>query len=537
MDEFLLKVKEENENIEIKSEEKVFDSILKSYERVIFETLISTFGLDFIKDQKGGDVDTIYNVRNNPGEYKNIKNLKNYQNRGDYNTAEYHSDERFTQIKHNARAEFDSNGSKLDDEYVLGNKLIPRNNNTIPRNQQAQLDHIMPAEKIHNDPGRVLAGLSGLDLANDKDNLAFTNADLNRNKSNMSVDEYLKWAEEHPDKVNWNGNKGEEIPEEVKTQLEKKYKEAEKKYNDKINRAYYTSKQFWQDTAFAAGKVGVQMGVRQVLGFVFAEVWFVTKEEMEKVPPSCGLDEILLAVGRGIEKGFKSALSKYDEMLNRFGEGFQAGALASLTTTICNIFFTTSKKLVFNIRQIYASVVRATDVLLFNPDDLFLGERIKTSAVILATGASVLAGTAIGGSLTALGVGKIPVVGAMIIQFTSCLISGLLSCSFLIFMDRSKFINDMVDRLNELPTEVTRMDVVLDIINKYSADLAQIDVEQFEKDTMQYQLTAELISNASNDEELNQALEKTYSHFNIPIPWKGDFDDFMSDRNNTLVFE
>ena len=45
-------------------EDNVMDSIFKQYERVIIESLISSFGLDFlVKDQHGGDVDTIHNVR------------------------------------------------------------------------------------------------------------------------------------------------------------------------------------------------------------------------------------------------------------------------------------------------------------------------------------------------------------------------------------------------------------------------------------------------------------------------------------------
>ena len=44
-------------------EENVFNSIWKQYERVILESILSAFLLDFmITDQHGGDVDTINNV-------------------------------------------------------------------------------------------------------------------------------------------------------------------------------------------------------------------------------------------------------------------------------------------------------------------------------------------------------------------------------------------------------------------------------------------------------------------------------------------
>lgn len=44
--------------------ESVLDSLFRSYEKVIFKSIVTAFGLDFfIKDRYGGDVDTLYNVR------------------------------------------------------------------------------------------------------------------------------------------------------------------------------------------------------------------------------------------------------------------------------------------------------------------------------------------------------------------------------------------------------------------------------------------------------------------------------------------
>ena len=44
--------------------EPVMDLLLQQYKRVIMESLITSFGLDFlVQDQYGGDVDTIHNVR------------------------------------------------------------------------------------------------------------------------------------------------------------------------------------------------------------------------------------------------------------------------------------------------------------------------------------------------------------------------------------------------------------------------------------------------------------------------------------------
>ena len=140
--------------------EPVMDSIFQQYERVLVESLISSFGLDFlIKDQHGGDVDTIHNVRqigkDEQMTYKNAKNEKDYEQRGDYNSSMYHNDPRFKAKKRENRAKREA--GELFDAYT--NKKISPDGNS-------DLDHVVSAKEIHDDRGRVLAGLSGTDLAN-----------------------------------------------------------------------------------------------------------------------------------------------------------------------------------------------------------------------------------------------------------------------------------------------------------------------------------------------------------------------------------
>lgn len=350
----------------------------------------------------------------------------------------------------------------INDAYVKGNTVIPTGNSTIPRNRQAQLDHVIAAEQVHNDPGRILAGLDGKDLANSPDNLRFTNAALNRNMSNMSVEEYIQWCEAHPAKVNWNGKKGEPLPEDVKAQLRKEYQQAKASMDAKINRTYYTSFKFLKDSARAMGLRGAQMGARQAVGFVFLEMWMAAEEELRKIRPGSKLKEMLEAVAEGIKKGLENAKAKYKEVLAQFGQGFVSGALASLTTTICNIFFTTAKNLGRCIRQISASVVEAGRVLLFNPDSLMLGDRLKTASVILATGASVLVGTAVGELIGKTPIAAIPGVGPFVQAFCSTLVSGLLSCTFLIFLDRSSFMNRLIDAMNSVDQTISNYREIAD---------------------------------------------------------------------------
>ena len=242
-----------NKEVTTNSDESAFDNIWKRYENIIVQSIVTSFGLDFItNDRYGGDVDTIHNVRKFENDvnmtYKNVNNAKAYDEREEYDTAAYHTDSGFMRIKREARNNFDNKGIMLDDEYVNGNKLIPRNNKTIERTHQGQLDHVVSTHEMHDDRGRMLAKLNGLELANNPRNLRFTNAALNLNKSDMTVEEYIQWCEDNPSKVNCNGKKGEALPDELKSKLKEEYKRAKTEDDKRLNQAYYTSKEFRNDT-------------------------------------------------------------------------------------------------------------------------------------------------------------------------------------------------------------------------------------------------------------------------------------------------
>lgn len=540
---FITQIKEDDFNVQ----ESVLDSIFQQYERVIIESLITSFGLDFlVKDQYGGDVDTVLNVRKiaeDPQlQYKNSLNKKVYENREEYDSEVYH--------KHNKYKEINKHYSNLKMQGELKDVYTGK---TVVRNAHIDLDHVVAAKEISDDPGRILAGLKGQDLANCEENLKPTDRSINRSMKQKNADEYLvQWDEKQSerrkqivelrskqrltDKEQKKLNKLEKLEEIDPELMKKENKKSRQAYDGKINRAYYASPEFQKDVSYAAGKRGMEMGLRQALGFVFMEIWFCTKEEIRNLPDGSGLKEMLESVGHGVEKGLESSKNKYKEVIAKLKEGFGAGALASLTTSICNIFFTTAKNLVKCIRQIYASVIQAGKVLLFNPDNLMFGDRLKMTITILTTGASVLVGTAIGEAISKTPIGMTPSIGPVVQVFCSTLVSGLISCTFLIFMDRSKLINQIVDCLNAIPSEANNYREIADLMEQLAAKLSQIDIEKFKEETEKYNCVANQIQNSKDEEELNQILLGAYKDLEINLPWTGDFDSFMGNKNNRLVF-
>ena len=500
----------------------VFDGIWKSYEGVVLHSLVTSFGLDFlVHDQHGGDVDSIRSVREDG--FKSEAHQAAYDARGVYDTKAYHSDPRYREITQAARKEFNEHGTMQQDAYVPGNTVAYTKASGLGKDRRANLDHVISAHEIHEDPGRVLAGLDGTDLANSRDNLRITNESLNKSKKDMTVEEFLE-------------KKGDTIPEDTQQQMRKVDQEARDAYNDKLAKAYYSSSDFWGDAIAAAGARGVEMGARQALGFVFVEVWFACKEEMLAVPDNGEIKDYYRALERGIKKSVENVIEKRKGLLESFGMGFIAGSLASLTTTICNIFFDIDEKTIRDMRQIYAAIVQAANVLLFNPNDLLLGDRIEAATVILGTGASVLVGTKVGDLIAKTPLGADPTVGAPIRIFCSTMVSGLISCTLLLCLDRSKFINKTITALNMYLTEDQSFSQIAYDFETYAAMIANVDVEQFRADTESFQCIADEIYMTDDDEELDGVLMNAFETLAIPVPWTGDFDEFMGNPDNKLVF-
>lgn len=500
----------------------VFERMWQSYERVVLHSLITSFGLDFlVQDQRGGDVDSIRSVRNEG--FKSNEHRAAYEVRGDYDSTYYHVDPRYRAIAQHARREFNENGIMQPDAYVPGNKVAYSSSSALDKNHRANLEHVISAHEIHEDPGRILAGLDGASLANSPDNLCFTNESLNKAKKDMTVDAFLE-------------KKGNSIPEDVQEQMRKVDREAREAYDTKLARAYYTSSDFWGGSISAAGMRGIEMGARQALGFVFVEVWFTCKEELLAVPDNSEIKDYYVALEHGVKKSLESVITKRKSLLESFGLGFVAGSLASLTTTICNIFFEINERTIRNLRQIFAAVVQAANVILFNPNDLLLGDRIETATVILGTGASVLAGTKVGDFIANTPLGADPTVGTPIRVFCSALVSGLISCTLLLVLDRSEFINKTITALNMYLTEEQSFRQVAYDFEKFAAQIAAVDVEQFCKDTENFQNIADEIYMASDDEELDTILSAAFETLEIPVPWSGDFDEFMGNPDNKLKF-
>lgn len=74
-------------------------------------------------------------------------------------------------------------------------------------------------------------------------------------------------------------------------------------------------------------------------------------------------------------------------------------------------------------------------------------------------------------------------------------------------------------------------------LRAYLLQLQQIDVEAFRRETEQFDRFAKYTDLIMDERQLNAALKASMIELGIRLPWDGDFDLFMRDKNKHLSFE
>lgn len=510
-------------------------------EKTVVRSLTTTFGLDFLlfEDKRGGDVNTVHNVRQ--GIYASREEEAKYENRGNYDSSEYHSHENYV-----ARGRADK---KSQIEGTLTDRYRGTN---IGENQNRDLDHIISAKKIHDDRGRVLAEMNGSDLANQDSNLTSTGSSINRSKKDKAVPEFLAQvqmnlpkqeenlrkkqtrlqnmpqgtpAEQHEyrslqDDIRKERQKIDELKSIDQEAMLAADHEANNAYNHDINHTYYTSSKFIKQTASAAAESGLRMGARQMLGLIFAEMWFELREQfpviIKKHQNNFQFDEFIRDLGDVSEKIWARLKIRFKDFLTEFKNGIFSGALSSATTTLFNIFTTTEKMAVKIIREMWSYIIQAGKIIFFNPDDLGVADLARAVANIIAAGVAAVVGVMVYAQLT-------PILnfpfGAEIAVFISALCTGLISLGLQYFINHSALMNKLWSFMGNLSYAKTledfrRVNVQLD---EYIQELARIE---FNLNPFELENFACSLSSANGEMEKSIILQTEVSRRKIELPFQ-----------------
>ncbi|WP_407315961.1 hypothetical protein [Pseudomonas sp. nanlin1] len=361
-------------------------------------------------DKTGGTVDTVHNAR--AGVYATDEAAQKYADRGEYTQRVkedyHHRDPAYKKMSQDSTR--DRVEGNVTDAYT-GEQMSSQ------RSDSHSIDHVIAAEEIHNDAGRILAGLDGVDLANSSTNLQITSYSTNSAMGTKTATEYVQWLEQTKEKrakkqarLQAKADAGEPMSQKQKDELAK-LKEQEKiaanpellleadrkaraANEKKINDAYYRSPKFRNDclktSVTAGGRAAFQAAMGAILVELFAGIFDEVKDwynngRADGNSVFAELKRRLKRIGLRVAKQWKAVLSAA-------AGGFISGFLANLVTVLINAFLTTAKRAVRMIREGGNALVGACKALIVRPEGMGLREGIHEASKVLVGGGIIVGG-------------------------------------------------------------------------------------------------------------------------------------------------
>ncbi|MCL9819558.1 hypothetical protein NCR95_05175 [Helicobacter sp. 11154-15] len=387
LDEALKDLEEISAKIPQEQTQKLFDQCANN----ALDAVVGHFGFAaVILDAKdGGNVNTTHNVRN--GVYVSEKERQRYANRGEYNSDNYHQDDNYKRINKEQSAL--KKQGKLED-YMTGKK--------INANADTDLDHVVAAKTIHDDPARVLAEMDGAKLANTESNLKMTDSSLNRSKKDKSAEKFLADRDKRLKFLAEKEKNGALTPSQQKEKdkllkqkeiqdenLKEQYKQSKKEIDREVDKTYYTSSKPYKEALITGTQDAAKIAAYSALGVVLKDFIKAIIIELKVTFKEFGnesLKEILVRFKDRICKVWEELKLKWKDILKgSFEEALQT-FFSNLVVFIINIFATTLKSIVQIVRAGFTSLWQAVKIITNPPKDMPKEDIYYEASKIMVTG-------------------------------------------------------------------------------------------------------------------------------------------------------
>jgi hypothetical protein len=452
----------------------LFQDLSTRYREVLFSSLVTSFGLDavlFRDDEANGHVDTIHNVVESAKDgkdptFKSERHQATYASRGDYNPDEYHQNAAYIEKGKEWNAARDA--GELRDAYT--GKLIKPG-------EKYDRDHVVAAKTIHDDPRRALSSLDGVELANQDSNLQPTHRSINRSKKQDTAEAFLARLQKQREETlrqtteiraamkdgtaDAGAHKRLETLEAKLAVDEKSMREAaqiaERAQSRQHNSAYYMSRDFLGTTSLHAASAGFRMGLRQGLGVVMLELSAAVQEELpvvmlrwretpawqEKLDPRPVLEHIVAV----LKNAWERVRGKFAHVLRELRDGFIAGALSEIVTTVINIFAGTAKRVMKMLREFWSAIISSLRILVHNPENLGPEEKLAAIMRVLSVAIGGIMQPIIAEAVDKLLMGALPLdfVREPLAAFAGAAVAGVVSVTLVYVIDNSPLVKDIIE--------------------------------------------------------------------------------------------
>ena len=452
-----------------------FNELLSQYRGTVLSSLITAFGLDQIifTDNDGGNVQTTHNAKNHIySEDKFRERGERAYDRNDYATANYM----------NRRRKNDFQTKEHIYDCYTGREL--------PKDGRAHLEHIVSAKENHDKTDtRILFDKEEMsNIINGEKNTAYIDGSMNESKGEKPLREWeVKTSSKDKSMTN---------DEYFGVNVERSHTAddgARKSIDQQVLRkklAHYSSS-MTKDSL----KQGGQMAIRQALGVVFTEVAAMVMDEVpniiKQLHSEFSIEKLFSKIGELVSEAFERVKAKMGGVLEAIKTGFTSGVFTSIITTVINMFATTAKNMIRLIRQALVSITEAIRILFFSKDKRTTGERVIAASKVLMTGASTVLGVLIEQSLSSFlqssGIAAIPVIGGVLADiipiFVGTVLTGLLSVTFLYYMDHAEIIQKLIHFIDIMSEDcfdraVRTINQTNQLLDEYIARLCSVDIDK-----------------------------------------------------------
>lgn len=391
------------------------NALSETISTIVWEQFINQIGVENGLNSKNEINQTDYsqktmdNARNGSGDFvdRYVINKTISKNDGiSYVDARIATDRdsTFVNFKEAKKAERLSNNSKILDEYT---------GNIISGSEKHHVDHVIPVKKIYEDKARKFTGIQTKDLANQSENFAITNENLNTSKNAKTNSEYIKGREirektlkENLEKTidNINSSSAHDLDKRHNIEKEKKkyqnkvdaqddlmvekQKNAEDKINDTIKSKIKESTEGTILRVKEQGKVIAMSSLKAVLMGLLAAL-------VKKI-----IQKLIKWISSG-KKNFKSfldnlklAISEFVGELKQHLNNAADTLLTSIATAIFGPIVGLIKKTWIFLKQGYKSVKEAINYI---KDPENKGKSL--SILMLEIGKIITAGLTVGGAI------------------------------------------------------------------------------------------------------------------------------------------
>ena len=362
------------------------DDVLKQCDKIVINTIVANFFIPAFKDRVGGKVTTLHNFKK--GITANAADEEKYRNMG-YNYSEDRS--ATTQTQKDIRNSILKSGETLISGYT-GKELSKDASGRY--DGRSQLEHIVSLKELMDNPAlNLFLGKEDIiKLAYNDKNLTMIEADINKSKNDLPLDEWLNKKYTYTDD---NGNKITITNAERFGIDEKAARDLDKQARHEIKKAGINAqvKKQGSELAQESLKGGAIMAAREFLAVMFIEIYNECINCVKSLINSyhegnLSKSEFKLTLKTSLENTFDRIKNKFKYALESATFGALTGIETEIFSFLINNIVTLSDDWIRLLRETM-NVLNNTIKILTIRDDLTQDEKYDEIARMIISELSI----------------------------------------------------------------------------------------------------------------------------------------------------